>query len=157
MAFKLNIGEKGKTWKIEKEAEGLVGLSLGEKFEGKEIGGDFEGYEFEITGGSDISGFPLYKDAEGIGIKRVLFTKGWGMKDKRKGVRLRKSVRGKTISEKVVQINLRIIKEGGKKLAEIFPEQNNVEEAKKEEVKEEKKEEVKEEEVKKEEVKAVAE
>lgn len=137
MAFKLNISNKGKAWKIEKEAEFLVGLSLGEKFEGKELGGDFEGYEFEITGGSDISGFPLYENAEGIGLKRVLLTKGWGMKDQRKGVRLRKSVRGKTISDKVVQININVLKEGKKKLGELFPEQNKTEEVKKEEVKEE--------------------
>src|SRR3989344_1233143 len=134
MAFKLNISEKGKAWKIEKEAEFLVGISVGEKFEGKEIGGDFEGYEFEITGGSDISGFPLYKDAEGIGLKLFLLTKGWGMKDSRGGVRLRKTVRGKTISDKVVQINIKVIKEGKKKLNGIFPEQNKP----KEEVKKEK-------------------
>ncbi len=143
MGFKFNIGEKGKTWKMEKEGEFLAGLSLGEKFDGKEFGVDFDGYEFEITGGSDISGFPMFKDAEGIGIKKVLLTKGWGMKDKRKGVRLRKSVRGRIISEKVTQVNLKIIKEGKKKLEEIFPEQNKKEEVKAEEVKEEVKAEVK--------------
>lgn len=139
MAFKLNISERGKAWRIEKEAEFLVGISVGEKFEGKELGGDFDGYEFEITGGSDISGFPLYKDAEGIGLKRVLLTKGWGMKDNREGVRLRKTVRGKTISDKAVQINIKVIKEGKKKLGEIFPEQNKPkEEIKKEKIEEKK-------------------
>ncbi len=124
MAFKIIIGDKGKAWRMEKDAEFLVGLSVGEKFDGKELGNELEGYELEITGGSDISGFPLYKEVEGIGLKRVLLKRGWGMRDNRKGVRLRKTVRGKTISNKAVQINMKVIKEGKKKLSEIFPEQN---------------------------------
>ena len=129
MAFKFIIGdEKGRAWRIEREAEFLVGKSVGEKIEGKEFGHDFDGYEFEISGGSDDSGFPLYREVEGIGLRRVLLKKGWGMRDKRKGVRLRKTVRGKTISEKVVQINMKIIKQGKKKIEEIFPEQNKVSE-----------------------------
>ncbi len=125
MPFKFIIGDsKGKAWRIEREAEFLVGKSVGDKVEGKEFGHDYEGYEFEISGGSDTSGFPLYKETEGIGLRRVLFTKGWGMKDPRKGVRLRKTVRGKTISEKVAQINMKIIKHGKKNMEEIFPDQN---------------------------------
>ena len=136
MAFKLNISDKGKAWRLESNAEFLVGLSLGERFEGKELGNAFSDYEFEITGGSDMAGFPLSKDVEGIGLKTVLLSKGWGMKDKRKGIRLRKSVRGKTISDKVIQVNLKVVKEGKKTLSEIFPEQNKVVEARVEEKKE---------------------
>ena len=136
MAFKLNISDKGKAWRLESNAEFLVGLSLGERFEGKELGNAFSDYEFEITGGSDMAGFPLSKDVEGIGLKKVLLSKGWGMKDKRKGIRLRKSVRGKTISDKVIQVNLKVVKEGKKTLSEIFPEQNKVVEARVEEKKE---------------------
>ena len=136
MPFKLVIGEKGKAWKIEIQDESLVGKSVGDKVHGKEIKPDFEGYEFEITGGSDSSGFPLYKDAEGIGLKRVLLTKGWGMHDSREGVRIRKTVRGKQVAATTSQINLKVLKHGHKKLDEIFPEQNKAkEEPKKEEVK----------------------
>lgn len=137
MAFKLNISDRGKAWRKEMEAEFLVGKSIKEKFDGKEIGSEFEGYEFEITGGSDIAGFPLSKDVEGIGLRRVLLTKGWGMKDARKGIRLRKTVRGKNISDKTVQINMKVLKEGKKRLEEIFPDQNKVQEAVKEEGKKE--------------------
>ena len=126
MAFKIIIGDKGKAWRLEKDAEFLVGLSVGEKFDGKELGHELEGYELEITGGSDISGFPLSKDVEGIGIRRVLLKKGWGMKDSRKGVRLKKTVRGKTISDKIIQINMKVVKEGKKKLNEVFLEQNKI-------------------------------
>src|SRR3989344_2975591 len=127
MPFKINIGDKGKT--------------LGGKSECKELKHELEGYEFEITGGSDISGFPLYKDAEGIGLKKVLLKKGWGMHDNREGVRLRKTVRSKTISNKVVQINLKAIKHGKKHLAEIFSDQNKAPETKQEQLAKESKEE----------------
>jgi len=134
MVFKVNIGtEKGKTYKIETEAEELIGKSVGDKIIGRVISPDFEGYEFEIMGASDGSGFPALKDVEGFTRKKVLLNYGLGMhkrpkregKKKRSnpmpgGLRLRKTVHGKTISEKIVQINLKLIKEGSKKLPEIF-------------------------------------
>jgi len=137
MPFKLNISDKeGKSWKLETEAEALSGKVVGDEVEGKDIGADFEGYDLEITGGSDIAGFPLSKDVGGIGLKRVLLTKGWGMHkrpkgDKKrvpqpKGLRLKKTVRGNTISESTVQINMKVVKEGKKKLSEVFPDQNTV-------------------------------
>ena len=140
MVFKLIIGDKGKAWRLEIEGEGLVGKSIGEKVDGKEISSALSGYELEITGGSDFAGFPMYKEVEGIGLKRVLFTKkGWGMWDNREGIRLRKTIRGKQISDKTVQINMKILKEGGNKLSEIFPEQNKASEKVEKKSKEEKK------------------
>lgn len=124
MPFKINIGDKGKSWKFETESDHLNGKSLGDKIHGQELKSDLEGYELEISGGSDIAGFPLYKDLEGIGLKKFLFIKGWGMRDNRKGVRLKKTVRGKTISNKVIQINFKVLKHGKKHLNTIFPDQN---------------------------------
>jgi hypothetical protein len=43
------------------------------------------------------------------------------------GLRLRKTVRGKIISPAIIQINLKLIKEGSKKLSELYPEQNKAE------------------------------
>src|SRR3989344_8052283 len=127
MPFKLNISDKGKAWKKEVEGDFLVGKVLNEKIEGFDLSPEFEGYEFEITGASDKSGFPAYSKLEGVGLKRVLFTKGRGMRDNRKGVRIRKSVRGKVISELIHQINLKVVKQGKKTMAEIFSDQNKVE------------------------------
>ncbi|MFH1311073.1 MAG: S6e family ribosomal protein [Nanoarchaeota archaeon] len=163
MAFKINISEKsGKTYKVELETEELIGKELHSKISGKELLPDLEGYEFELTGASDKSGFTVHDDVSGIGLKRVLLTYGKAMKKrprregkkkvsnaKPKGFRLRKTVRGKVISPEIVQINLKILKEGSKKLSEIFPEQNKPKEevkeepAKPDEVKEEIKKEVK--------------
>ncbi|MBS3065582.1 30S ribosomal protein S6e [Candidatus Pacearchaeota archaeon] len=135
MALKLNISEKGKAWKLEVPEETLSGKLIGDKFDGKEIKPELDGYELEITGGSDNAGFPLSKDVEGLGLKGLLLKKGWGMHDNREGVRIRKTVRGKTISGTTSQLNINVVKVGKKSLGEIFPEQN-----KKEEPKEEKKE-----------------
>jgi ribosomal protein S6E (S10) len=144
MVFKINISEKtGKTFKIESEAEELIGKSLHDKVNGTEISPELNGYEFEIAGASDIAGFPSLEIIEGVGLKKVLLSFEKGMKKrprkegKRKrtdykpsGLKLRKTARGKVISPSIVQINLKTIKEGNKKLSEIFPEQNKPKETK---------------------------
>lgn len=133
MAFKINIGEKGKTFKLELETEDLIGKKIGEKIDGKELKPELAGFELEITGTSDKAGFPGKKDVDGLALKRVLLTKGKFMKGyvkrrkktiKIKGLRQRKTVRGNQISLDTIQINTRVIKSGSKKLEEIFPEQN---------------------------------
>lgn len=132
MPFKLNISEKGKSWKLEISDEILTGRAINDIVKGGEINKELEGYELKITGGSDSAGFPLSKDVEGLGLKSVLLKRGWGMKTPGEGLRLRKTVRGKTISDAVSQINLNVIKHGSKKLSEIFPEQNTAKEKKEE-------------------------
>ncbi|MEK6825911.1 MAG: S6e family ribosomal protein [Nanoarchaeota archaeon] len=124
MPFKINIAEKGKTYKLETEAESLLGKNVGDTFDGKEIKPELEGYQLEITGGSDSAGFPLSKKVEGLALKRLLLKRGWGMRDTKKGIRLRKTVRGKQISSTTTQLNFKVFKVGKKPLAEIFPEQN---------------------------------
>lgn len=136
MVFKIIIGDAGKAWRIESESSGLVGKSVGDKIEGSAVNADLVGYELEITGGSDNAGFPLAKDVEGVYLKKLLLTKGFGMKENISGLRKRKTVRGKQISETTAQINLKVLKHGSKALSEIFSEQNR---PKTEEKKEEKK------------------
>ena len=115
MAFKINISLKGKTYKLESENEFLVGKKIGETIKGDEIDNNLNGYELTITGTSDLSGIPGFKDLEGSGYHRRLLTFGKGMKDKRKGIRLRKTNRGEEISLKTHQINIIVNKEGEKK------------------------------------------
>lgn len=145
MAYKFNISTKdGKTYKLEGEAESLEGKEIGMKLSGNEIHSDLAGYELEITGGTDNAGLALLSTVEGLSKKRVLLTYGTGMhkrsrkegKKKRsnftpKGLRLRKTVRGKVISPETAQVNLKVVKEGGKKLHEIWPDQNQPKEKKK--------------------------
>jgi small subunit ribosomal protein S6e len=146
MAFKINISEKEKTYHLELESEEIQGKKIKEKIEGKEILPALEGYEFEITGMSDKAGFPALEKVEGVMLKKVLLSYEKGMHKKTKkegkkkwsnstpnGLRLRKKARGNTISPDIVQINLKVLKQGNKKLGEIFPEQNQPKEKKAEE------------------------
>ena len=134
MTFKINIGDKsGKTYKLELEGEELKEKSLHDKIDGKDLNADLEGYEFEISGTSDKSGFTSMKGVPGIGLKKVLLTYGKAFKNRPKyegkkkrsnttpkGLRLRRTVRGVVISDFTSQINLKTLKEGTKKLSEIF-------------------------------------
>ncbi len=130
MPFKLNISDKGKAWKLESVSEIFVGKSIDDKIIGKDISEQLEGYELKVAGASDVAGFPHKKDVEGRELKRVLLTRGWGMHDNTEGMRRRKTVRGKQLSEKTMQINLIVVKAGAKTLQELFPEQNQPKEKK---------------------------
>ncbi len=137
MSFKINISNKqGKTFKLETDAPAIAGKQLHDKINGKDVSPDLEGYEMEITGASDKSGFTAVKEVEGVGLKKVLLSYGKAMKKRPRkegkkklsnknprGLRLRKTVRGKVISDAISQINLKILKQGNKKLSEIFPKQ----------------------------------
>ena len=95
----------------EKKSRLFEGMKIGESVKGGLIG--FPNYEFEITGGSDASGFPMRKDVHGPVKKRILVSKkGIGYKPKRKGEKRRKMVRGNEISYDMTLINLKVLKYG---------------------------------------------
>ena len=132
MAFKINVSHKGKTHKVETENEGLIGMTIGQKMQGAEISADLAGYELEITGTSDKAGFPGFVEYNGPTLKKVLLDYGKGMHQKPKGLRkklgrrrpkglrLRKTIRGKEISSDTVQINTKVLREGSKKFNEFL-------------------------------------
>ncbi len=124
MAFKINVAHKGKTQKFETANEDLVGTKIGDKIDGNLISTDLEGYEVSITGTSDKAGFMGRAEVLGTGLKKVLLKRGKGMWNQRKGVRIRKTVRGNEISLDTVQINTKVEKEGKTK----FEDLNKVEE-----------------------------
>lgn len=128
MAFKINVSHNGKTYKLETENEFLVGKNIGENLNGSELSPDLKDYELEITGTSDLSGIPGFKDLEGPSYHRKLLKFGPGMKNKEKGLRLRKTLRGKEISLKTVQVNFKVLKEGEKKFKDIIKKETPVEE-----------------------------
>jgi small subunit ribosomal protein S6e len=111
---KLVIGTKsGKCYqRVIKDAETKVflGKRIGESIKGDTFG--LSGYEFEITGGSDIAGFPMRRDVPGAVRKKILAIQGVGIKKGRHGERQRKTVFGNTISIQISQINLKVTKEG---------------------------------------------
>ncbi len=135
--MKVVIGNKdGKSYQIEiqKENEGtLIGKKIGDTVEGEQIG--VPGFTFQITGGSDLSGFPMRWDVDGPGKKKILMSKGPGFKKKRAGERKKKMIHGRQVAQDVHQINVKITKEGSTPLAKILGK----EEKPKEETKTEKK------------------
>ncbi len=135
----------------DKEAQALLKKRIGDKISGNDIG--MEGYEFEITGGSDKCGFPMRKGILQVRQRITVLGEGTGFsgkdrnKKKRKGLKRKKTVCGEMIDSGIVQVNLKILKEGKEKLGEEAPaeEAPKPEEKPAEETpKEEKKEEVKE-------------
>ena len=119
--FKLVVNNKEKAYSkelAEHESNAFIGKKIGEHVSGNTFG--FKNYEFMITGGSDKDGFPMRRDLPGAARKRLLLTKGPGVKINRKGMRLRKTIRGNLIAQDIKQINIKVVKEGDKKLEEIF-------------------------------------
>ena len=116
--FKLVISDPktGKTYQkslSESDSERLIGLRIKDKIKGDLI--DLNGYELEIRGGSDYCGFPLRSTLKGSARKKVLLSKGPGVKIKKKGMLKRKTVVGNTISHRPAQINLKVLSYGSKK------------------------------------------
>ena len=132
--FKINIADPkdGKCYKTEvKDAHAapFIGLNIGEKIEGNRIG--IDGYEFQVTGGTDYCGFPMRRGILGVRKKIVIYP-GVGFRGGLKGMKKRKTICGHKINESITAINIKVTKEGAKKLSEMF--------GKKEEGKEEAKE-----------------
>jgi small subunit ribosomal protein S6e len=146
-SFKINIADAktGKCYKTEvkdAQAASFIGLKIGEKVEGGKIG--IDGYEFVVTGGTDYCGFPMRHGILGIR-KKIAIYKGTGFRGGLKGIKKRKTVCGHKINESIAAINLKVIKEGAKKLSDMFGKKEGEEEKKaKEKPKEAKKEEKKE-------------
>ncbi|MGE0792917.1 MAG: S6e family ribosomal protein [Candidatus Woesearchaeota archaeon] len=121
--IKLNIGDskskKTYTKVIDEASLSLLkGKKIGESFKGELI--DLPGYEMQITGGSDSSGFPMRKDVSGYARRKILIVGGVGLRtNKRDGRKVRKSVAGNTIYEKTAQINLKVTKWGEKPIVPV--------------------------------------
>jgi len=124
----INDPKSGKSYQKIITDSTIVGKKIKDRIIGDSL--NLKGYELELTGGSDSSGFPMRKDFDSSARKRIILTKGPGLRHNKKGRRIRKTLRGNTIGVKITQVNLKILKYGDKKPEEIF---------KKEEVKEEKK------------------
>lgn len=133
MTFKINVSHKGKTYKVESENEDLVGLSIEEEIKGELISQELKDYTLKITGTSDKAGLCGLPTIIGPRLHKVLLSYERGMhkrpkkegKKQRtnknpKGLRLRKTVRGKEISLSTVQINTKVLKEGSKKFEELI-------------------------------------
>ena len=119
MAFKVVVSSKADSYQMEvDDAKALNGLVIGDEFDGGIVG--LDGYTLKITGGSDKNGFTMKKDVPGTRRIKSLLTGGIGYHPKADGVKRRKTVRGNTIADDIVQINSVVVNEGAKPIAEIL-------------------------------------
>lgn len=104
--FKLTISDvKGKSITKElkdSDANTLLGLQLGNETDASIVG--LKG-KLKLTGGSDKSGVPMRNDIHGSARKYILLSKGVGLQAAEIGQRVRKLMRGNTVSEEIYQIN----------------------------------------------------
>jgi small subunit ribosomal protein S6e len=121
--FKLVISEpetrKSFQLEVDQDKAAFVGRKIGDEFSGDMIG--LAGYSLKITGGTDKDGFPMHPNVDGMGKRKVLLSCKPCFHPKLKGQRKRKTVRGNTISDSIVQINVKVIKKGKKLLEELIP------------------------------------
>ena len=154
--FKFVISSKdGKAYQVEKEQNtctALMGKTIGNDFSGDLIG--LNGYTLVITGGSDKDGFAMRNDIEGVVRKRFLLIKGVGFKGTKRrdkkivkldGLKRKKTLRGNTLADDIVQINCIVSKEGSEKLEKLLGGKKKKKEGDKDASKEETKETPKEE------------
>ena len=99
-------------------ANSLIGKKIGDEVDGIFV--SLPGYKLEITGGTDKDGFPIRSDLPGMRRRRLLLTKSQGFNPKEKGLRRKKSVHGNTISQNIVQINMKITKYSSKPIEELL-------------------------------------
>ena len=118
--FKIVISdpETGTSKSVESEgsrAAPLIGRKLGDVIDGAVVG--MSGYKLKITGGSDKDGFPMRPNVHGGVRAGVILTEGVGFHPSREGERRRKTLRGKTITEDIIQVNMKIVERAKEKKA----------------------------------------
>lgn len=79
------------------------------------LGDEFKGYMFRITGGNDKQGFPMMQGVLKNQRVRLLFKDGMPCyRERRKGMRKRKSVRGCIVGHDLRILNMVMVKKGEK-------------------------------------------
>jgi len=118
--MQITIGtEDGTTYQIERNPQ-ITGKQIGDVIQGEKL--DLDGYELEITGGSDSSGFPMRESIEGSERTREVLESGQGIDTEESGMRRRKSVRGKRASVEIQQLNTKVVEKGSDPLEEAIEE-----------------------------------
>jgi small subunit ribosomal protein S6e len=132
----VNDTKKGNSYQVQvsgHHANSLIGKKIGDEVDGIFI--TLPGYKLKITGGTDKDGFPMKKDFPGMSRRRLLLSRSQGFKSGERGVRRKKSIKGNTINQDIVQINMKVVKYSSKSIEQLI----KVEEKDKTEKKEEQK------------------
>ncbi|MCK4348182.1 MAG: 30S ribosomal protein S6e, partial [Thermoplasmatales archaeon] len=108
-----------------------IGKKIGDEVDGIFI--SLPGYKLKVTGGTDKNGFAMRSDFPGVGRRRILLSKSQGFRPKESGLRKKKSVKGNTINQDIVQINMKVTKYSSKPIEKLVSVEKKDEEEKKEE------------------------
>merc|ERR1711988_1601551 len=86
---------------------------MGQEVEADTLGDEFKGYVLKISGGNDKQGFPMKQGILTNQRVRLLFKKGMStFRERSKGCRKRKSVRGCIVGPDLAIMNLVVVKKG---------------------------------------------
>ena len=99
-------------------ANSLIGKKIGDEVDGIFV--SLPGYKLLITGGTDKNGFAMRSDLPGMTRRRLLVSEGKGFKAREEGMRKKKSIRGNTINQDIVQINMKVIKYSSKPIENLI-------------------------------------
>ena len=99
----------------EARAAPFIGRRIGETIDGTVV--DLPAHKVQIRGGSDKDGVPMRGNVHGGVRRNVVLSGGVGFSPKKKGERKRKTVRGSTITDEIVQINMKIVEKPAAKPA----------------------------------------
>merc|ERR1712032_551003 len=109
----------GKIFEIEddKKLMPFFDKRMSRDVEGDSLGDEFKGYIFKIAGGNDKQGFPMKQGVLVNHRVRLLFKKGMScFRERRKGCRKRKSVRGCIVGPDIAIMNLVVVKKGAEEI-----------------------------------------
>jgi len=86
---------------------------MSHEVDGESLGDDFKGYVFRISGGNDKQGFPMKQGVLANSRVRLLLGAGHScFRERREGMRKRKSVRGCIVGADLAVLSLVIVKKG---------------------------------------------
>jgi len=133
----VNDTKNGKSHQVQvsgHHANSLIGKKIGDEVDGIFI--SLPGYKLQITGGTDKDGFAMRADLPGMSRRRILLSESKGFNAIEKGMRKKKSVRGNTVNQDIVQINMKVIKHSSKPIEKLIQTEKKDEDTKEEKVEE---------------------
>jgi len=102
----------------DKKLTGFFGKRMGAEVTGDDLGDEFKGYVFKITGGNDKDGFSMKQGILINGRTRILMKEGHTcFRPRRTGERKKKSVRGCIVGHDLSVLALSVVKAGEQTIA----------------------------------------
>jgi len=117
----INDTKNGKSYNVPvsgHHANSLIGKKIGDEVDGIFV--SLPGYKLSISGGTDKDGFAMRNDLPGMSRRRLLISKGKGFNSRESGMRKKKSIRGNTINQDIVQINMKVVKYSSKPIDKLI-------------------------------------